>query len=249
MKKIRIIVDLDSLFDTRLGCVKLLYPDSLFPLIQNGYSKRYHNKLSLLCDAIDDDKINGLFEIRDIPILKASGKTQIVDMLSKRILEDKYINARNPTARDLDIIINTYPYSIDRGLMKILVEELRLVLNTNNISRINLPVKDLTPEFLKTSYNRLITHNVDQWMLIHSESLLNEPIPYFSIIGPGLIHDIDGLLNEMRKNGIATDEASLYRYIYGLLNKVRQDMSPLIEIEYLAASDFSISFPKINHSE
>ena len=75
MRPHRIIVNLDSLLDTRLACVLMLNKDHVPPLLEKGYLERLHNKLSLIHPPISDYHVDDLFANRDVPMLKMARST------------------------------------------------------------------------------------------------------------------------------------------------------------------------------
>jgi hypothetical protein len=246
MRPLRIIVELDALFDTYLACVHMLDRTHTEPLIMAGYRERYHNDLSLLYNKISDKHVKDLYSKRDLPMLKFSFSTNMVNLLADRIIKSKLLGDQSPESRDIQIIFNTYPYNLTSAIVREYAIELSNVLNTKQISRIHLPPEELTPTFLKDSYSRLILARLDDWMIAQTENLKQLPIPLFTVIAPGFIKDPVGLAAEMRKKGIPTDDNNLKRYLSGTLNHIKQTLSSVIDLEFYDLSDFSMTIPSLS---
>ena len=247
MRPLRIIVGLDSLLDTRLACIHMLNHEHVEPLLKNGYRTRYHNKLSLLYDKISDSHVEELFSSRDLPMLKVSRATNLVNLLSDRILESSKLGEKSPLSREVHIVLNTYPYNLTNELVRIYVEEFARIFRTTKITRIHLPSKELTPEYLKKNFSRLIVHNLDEWTEAQSENLKITPIPLFTVIAPGIINDPIAFANKIKEKHLEFNLVNATKYMEASLEHFKRQVSNLIELEFYQLCDFSLTLP--NQSE
>ena len=239
-KELRIIVNLDSLFDTRLGTIVRINPNWIEPLIQGGYHARIHNHLSLINKDIDNDIVTEVFNNRDADTLKVSKSTNIVNLLEIKIREHLMLMESTPHKRDIVIIVNTYPYNLSTEIVRSIIEELSGIWNTKNIRRIHISDKDLTPEFLIKKYNRLITHDLDSWLVPNVKKLEITPMPLFNLTVPTYINDIIGFRLALQKKNKNLPETNL---IAGIIEIQRRKMASLLELETCPLADYSVTLP------
>ena len=239
-KELRIIVNLDSLFDTRLGTIVRINPTWVGPLIKGGYHSRIHNHLSLINKDIDNDIVTEVFNNRDVDTLKVSKATNIVNLLEIKIREHLMLMESTPHKKDIVIIINTYPYNLTTETVRNIIGTLSDIWNTKNIRRIHISDKDLTPEFLTKKYNRLITHDLDSWLVPNVKKLEITPIPLFNLTVPTFINDIIEFRLALQKKNKNIPEKDL---IAGIIEIQRRKMASLLELETCPLSDYSVTLP------
>lgn len=242
MRPLKILIGLDSLLDTRLVCVGMLNPEHVVPLLTNGYRERMHNKLSLLYSEIDDKAVESLFAERDMPMVKLARGTNIINLLAERISESQALNDTNPTSRELTVILNTYPYSITKKEVLDFANELAKIFKTKKITRVHLPIEELTPRYLRENYSRYITHDLNEWIALHQSTLMEDPMPLFTIISPKCILDpikFTEIIDAENKG----DAEHYNRCFEATFEAFKRDASKFVELEFCPLADFSMTLP------
>jgi hypothetical protein len=242
MRPLKILVNLDSLLDTRLTCVGMLNPDHIVPLLKNGYRERMHNKLSLILPEINDNAVEELFAERDMPMIKLSRSTNIIYLLAERIAESQISGDTRPDSRDITVVLNTYPYSISKEDTLAFANGLAEVFKMKKITRVHLPTEDLTPKYLRENYSRYITHDLNEWLASHQAGVVEDPIPLFTIISPMCILDpvkFTDIIDVDNKG----DKAHYNRCFEATFEALKRNTSRYMELEFCPLADYSMTIP------
>lgn len=190
---VKVLITLDSLFDTRLGVLKSYNPNLVIPVLQNSYLKRISNRLSLLEPTIDDNKIKEIWENRDISILKKSELTMIIYYLMDDTVNTIGIKDEFPDAVKLDITINTYPYKLSNELWIKLRDTLKKQLNVETLNSIYMSLDKLTLPYLNSNFKNFIVHDINEWSQYHQKSLMtpikNNSMDRLTITAPIILGD------------------------------------------------------------
>jgi hypothetical protein len=241
MRVQKLLVTLDSLMDTRIACVHLLDHTHTGKLLRNGYMKRVHNKLSLFVPEINDDAVDELFSIRDVPVLKLARPTNVVNLLAERILEAKLLQDKSPENKEVKIVLNTYPYNLSKQEVYDFVKGFSDILQTKNITRVHLPIEELTPEYLLPNYSAYITHDLNEWIAIHEVNVNKLKMPLFTIISPGYFRDITELRNLFIEHSVQMTESNINKHLQAGLNAFKKNVAQFVELEFYPLSDFSVT--------
>jgi len=184
MQTIKILINLDCFFDVKLATVIEVNEDWVLPLFDNGYITRQHNTLSLLNPEINDSVLEERWKTRDISLLKLTKRTALIKILSDYISQSKEGDPEHPQSVEFKLVINTYPYEFTKKEIKELFICLREILYTEAITRVHIPIGNLTPSYIKSSYDRFVIYNLDEWLLIHGNNLLENPMPLVTCMTP-----------------------------------------------------------------
>lgn len=227
MKKYKVLINIDALFDTYLGVVTELYPEHVLPLIKKGYYGRHHNKLSFFNKLIKDKKIEERYAIRDKAILKLSGRTNMFALIGEHILQSKG-NPEHPSSVDYQIVINTYPYELTKLELKELFTCFKWVLGLESITRTHLPSKDITLSLLKEHFDKFILYDFNEWYGHHTDDIAKTKTKIVSIVLPLW-------LMEGKENYAAIDDVIRFTSIL---------YSPIFDLEFVTLGDMSYCPPK-----
>lgn len=227
MKVHRILLNIDCIFDVMLGCVTYCNPDWVEPMFANGYMERLHNTLSYFNPAIDDALIKKTWEERDTHILKLSPRTNLVNLLAGYIKKSNVGDSEHPQALDYKIVINTYPYNFTQIELRVLFTCLKEILQVNTLTRVHMPLTEITPEYLKASFNRFIVYEFHEWLLSQKANFSNCKIPFVVVVAP-LIY-LPG--NEDKR-----DEREVMKW-------VPAGLSSIFDLEFIPLNEVSISVP------
>ena len=236
-----IMVDLDSIFDTRLA---LLFLDDIETgdfkgfktVIQTGYAERQSDDWIIEHSGIEKSRWENLWDSR--------GENQTLS-LSKQTLSIKaildYINDMvgeqvKPTKGDeYQIVINTYPYVLDEEASDYLTQMLedQLVIVTN-IKTTYMPLSQLTPQYVKDNLDSLWLYDYAKWLDLHLPSLMESPKPTIQLICPKLIKAIpnDIVLDEVEERILK--ELDPFEVINGML-------SIFVSIQFVPVAFYSVT--------
>ena len=193
MSEQKILIDIDAIFDTRLGTIARLDPaaaDTLVntPTMFSAYQSRAKDDWVTLTDgAITNDAFNAAYRVRDIDTLKASAITNYGTLLQGIIndLETKMIHT--PLVSSVELHINTYPYVFDDAeldMLKLCASEYTGLLT--EIKTVVYPPEMLKPHLLDKNYAVYITYNFNDWFGHHHVNLLNYRMPQFTFLAAAL---------------------------------------------------------------
>lgn len=181
----RLMVELDTILDTRLGVVNQHLPHLVEPLLTAGYRDRKSDQLELLCPDIKQHWFNVAYAARDKDTLKASRITPLVIAHTNLTSELERLFYDTPLGSSVDIDLNIYPYVLSDAELSMVKDCLKhYSALTANVEIISQPMSYFTPSILKQHYGGIIVYNVAEWLSLHAEALLQCKIPDVSIIGP-----------------------------------------------------------------
>ena len=183
MKTEKILINIDCIFDTLLGCVFAVNPDWVTPLAQSGYIGRVHNTLSLLYSEIDDELVRQRYLERDIEILQQSRRTNMLTLLADYIRQSNH-NPDHPEALDYQVTINTYPYEIEAADLREMFGFIKDILDVAVLNHIHVPLSKLTPSYIKSYYSRFIIYSLNEWTELHGPALVDCKIPKVTCVVP-----------------------------------------------------------------
>lgn len=108
----KILIDLDTLFDTRLGVVTEHDPELSVELLKKGWRERVSNDMSIFTDKFSYDIFKERYEKRDKEILKKSLLTSFIIELGDIIVELQHLLATDTgKIKESEILLNLYPYT------------------------------------------------------------------------------------------------------------------------------------------
>jgi hypothetical protein len=167
----KIFISLDSIMDTRLGAVAMFSEKAAEELLASKkYHSRRNNNWALILPMLNTKDINEIYENRDSKILDYSAPTAIMDMVIEMVVSAK--TPDNPIMANIkiEIDINIWPYTLTDSAMNILKESVWGVLPADNVNIVNIPVNNMTPEFIG-EYSTVIWHEWNEWGNKHLEGL------------------------------------------------------------------------------
>lgn len=189
----RILLDLDTLLDTRLGVINMLNPEAAKLLISSdAYWDRENDFWEVLTQGlVTREAFNEAWAARggnnSADVLNGSilsGATPFI----LRMLTDDLINRSNQMGDikdEVGLVINTWPYALTLDE----VEDMRdiavyLFGATTNIELVDIPMDKITPLFLDAGYAAVVTYNFIEWIKMHHEELGTVKMNCFNFIGP-----------------------------------------------------------------
>lgn len=185
----KILIDLDTLFDTRLALVAKLDPLAATYIAQHtAYWDRDHTDWAQLTDG---RLTNAMFEeawaTRDKQVLKQSIITGILVVLLRLIAEDQQGSSDGEPREALALEINVHPYGLDVEEMEELTALIHETIDDElPITFCSRPIEELTPQVLDANYALVILYEFHRWIKQHCFALSKHRCPDLHMLAPKL---------------------------------------------------------------
>lgn len=183
LKRDVIYIDLDSLLDTRLGCLATISDDYAANAMKRNYFRRE-------ADSFPDMSLEDFKEAytqRDINVLKRSILTNIVTLLDSFIKSSMEDIAGGGQNGGLVICVNTWPYVMEQEDQIALINVLQLRLgNRIEVVAIHISDADLTPTHCKATYAAMVRYSFHDWVELHVEEWKKVKMPAVALYAPML---------------------------------------------------------------
>lgn len=152
----RVYIDLDSLFDTRLGCLAEINPKLTLQALEDGFLKRNCDSFSF----IKKDKFDSLYKLRDIETLRLSPFTACHKLLASVCVSMLKGSVDGPDITGVKVVVNINPYKLSEveagDLLSLIVEKTgRLV----EVQLVDIPFKDLTLSHCESNYDVMFMYD------------------------------------------------------------------------------------------
>tara|TARA_Y100001956_G_scaffold79456_1_gene92638 strand:+ start:671 stop:1369 length:699 start_codon:yes stop_codon:yes gene_type:complete len=222
----RILVDIDALFDTRVGLVLNKFPEKYGKLDYEIYRKRISEVIFSVIGIDDWDKE---WANRDIGALMQAQPTSLLLSELGRVLnaERAAVEMSAPTEVP-KITLNVYPYEMSKEQMSEMARQMREVFPGFSIDIGRWCEKGLTPTTLRRSWDAWFTYDYYRWVNAQAENLKNR-IPKFIIYRPALLTSdmTEEAAEQIKRDGINPFTES------------KKFMAEYVTVESLDASLFS----------
>lgn len=180
----RILVDLDVLFDTRIGLLLSRHPEKYGKIDFEIYRKRISDVTFSIIGVEDWD---GLWKHRGLDALMQATPTTLLLGELQRVLEaEKSAVAMSSPTEIPKITLNAYPYNLSKEQSSEMVKQMRMVFPGFEVEIGRWCEKGLTPTALRRSWDAWFTYDYYRWINYQAENLKNR-IPRFIIYRPALL--------------------------------------------------------------
>lgn len=189
MNSKRILVEIDSLLDTRLGTLDIIDGDIPEVVLKNGYYSRYIDDWDNLSKGkTTKETFNNHYHDRTTFTLNRSRITGVCRLIYT-LSEEASLNAlHDPESDSVVFDINISPYVLDEDEKEMLLLCVSNYLYAGTECRIvNVPHSELTVDKIKNNWDSLILYDFDRWFSNHGDGLTNTPIPRVLLYCPGLL--------------------------------------------------------------
>lgn len=181
-----ILVDLDTILDTRLGALSLVSGEAAGAVLETDYWNRPNDDFEQqIPGKVTNAQYLEIYNNRNFDVLRNSLLTNMVHILGEmtRTLQTRQI--RQLDVGRITLTLNVWPYELEPHEYEVFAEAIRpyVALNTH-VDVVNLPLDRATPSLLLSEYAAWITYDLDAWLLKHGEALRTNPIPEFTLITP-----------------------------------------------------------------
>ena len=149
----RLVIELDALFDTRLGALATLDDEFAFNALMNGFPERWTDDPVSYESGCSTQAYQERYSKRDKDVLKLSHPTDFA-LDFKNIIEDLECRsfAGDPTvARKLEILVNYHPYKLTNDEIEAYVKSLRTIFKCiTPIRMVSVDIAAMTTEWMKS---------------------------------------------------------------------------------------------------
>lgn len=224
------LVDLDSIFDTRLGLLSVMFPNLATAVV---HDKSYYNRTS---DRFEFDGIvigheffRPYYDRRNKYLLKCSGVTLIPYLICNEIIRHKTTMDNGECLEPCKIFVNTYPYKLleeeKENIKAVFYQYLNEELEFEFIRRNN---KQVTIDFIKdTGIDLILKYDGLAWIeSLDKKKLLGDPIKDTTICIPKIVNRYGNKIKDMEKD---------------FLDVLRESLSLMLDFEFVDSYMFSDS--------
>lgn len=193
MNALRLLVDLDCLWDTRLGTVGILDSSYAATLLNNEWRKRKTDQFREQSPTFKVEQYEQAYAKRDIVTLQNSVRTKMAEYLNDLIVDDIKDQVAPEEMRRYALYINTAPYNLDADDCEIIKEAyMELVPMLHEIHFVKMTTDMLTPEVLRNGdYRAMFTYHPEIWFALHTDALVKIRVPQCCMVCPELMVDVD----------------------------------------------------------
>lgn len=218
-----LLIDIDSLFDTRLSVLNAIDKTLLDKNVREAYFKRTRDRFL----GISPEDFKRRYKARTAADIKESSVSSIVNFVSQFAKATIDNIMKSPFHMKPVVILNTYPYNLTDMEVKQFMACLRHVTdNLADITVIHKSPEELTVRYVKDYLSVVIMYHYDEWIKVQSELGNFDKLrcPEITLIAPRLI------FNEEIK-GDVDDPEEVFKLTEELI-------SPLIGLQLFDVRDF-----------
>lgn len=186
MKQV-ILVELDSLLDTRMGTLLQLDLDyAKEQLATQAYFTRLSDEFS--SPQFSQEEFKARYRWRNQETLRLSMRTPVLSRLHEMVLELEVMAINTPFVERVAIEVNCYPYKLDPAVIDAFLQSIACFVGpTAELSMVSYKPEDLTPQAIKAQgWSGLIFYEFDHWFTLHAEKLSQCDIHDVVFIVPAL---------------------------------------------------------------
>lgn len=229
----RVLVELDSLLDTRIATVARMNSAAAVIMLDGRYQERDIDDFKVLTNGlIDNEAFDKQYSERDRETLKLARLTNIIKLIQFIVRETEIQKETEPFTNSLSIDVNLYPYILDSHEKELIVDMLTFYVGVEvYVSTVFYPLDAITPSFIKDKYSAVIIYQFNKWFELHAKELNNIMIPRNMIFAPALLIKKPEEYKEMVIEGAEN---------YTPFNLLEMSLVDRLKLEMLKPSEFSI---------
>lgn len=179
-----LLIELDCLFDTRLGALMLMGEETL----KHALPQYFQRPIDYFKD-INNNQFLHLYANRDKEVLKNTGITQFKNFIEEFVSKTNQQVMNSPFHYKPKIVINIHPYVLDEEEIKVIILGVKTFTKGHaDIEVVDMPYEALTPSFLKANISIIILYEYYKWLDIHSASkaFKRTTCPEVTMMGPAI---------------------------------------------------------------
>ena len=224
------LVEIDSILDTRLGVLMDIVPDQVPSILADSY----HDRLWDVFPGVDLLTFQRRYKERDVSILKNSWSTPMADLMTDFVMKTLKQTLRTPFHKQPKIDINSYPYVLNDTDAEIIIAAVAAKTNQQcDVSMVSYSPSDLNPVFLKNHYEVVMMYDFQEWLEVHAVSGVwkKYTCPNVSVMAPLMVKNPDSYDKNMKIQNIFSD--------YETLSKT---MAPYVDMQFLPLEAYCWKF-------
>lgn len=233
MDRVKILLSMDDLFDTRLSTALRLNQKKGINLIKNGYGRRRGDWVIWEGLGITEEQWRAAYANRDNETLKRSIRSKLVNVILEVALDaDK--GPRNEISKsNMEIVINEWPYSMTSKVKADFVKMFSHLVPPNiPVGFIRRAPKLLTPKFVTESFTHFINYDMINWIDLHLQTEEDCNMLKLELIGPQLFQCKPDVEDFALFKGVIDDVHRL----------AEQYVSPSMSVRYISTEYFNTPF-------
>lgn len=232
----KVLVELDTLLDTRLGTLSRLDQKAARDALKGDYRQRRVDDFEKISKGrITNDDFWESYRRRDKETLARSRVTGIPLLLFDLSREVEGQKVATPFVEKFQIDLNVYPYEFEdweQRELKALVRS--YVAFETSVNIVSYPIEEITPIRIKENWGGVILYEFDRWFTQHVESLNENPIPRCLMFVPALL-----VREPENESDLIVEEAENLTPF----NVLEMSMVEYLALEMLKVEEFSIIKP------
>lgn len=223
----RILVDVDCLFDTRIGWLSVHHPAEMAKLVPAAYYNRFTD---VWADIIGIKDYHARFAKRGIESLKAAKPTVFFDVLGARLEATLLqIQLSSPLERPT-LTINMYPYQLEAADFNEFRKMFSEFYDMVNVDLICESPASLTPSKIKGRWDAYALWDWFEWIKLNAKEFEKVKLPGFpffvvAMFTPELTPEVMEKLGEKQKNPFL---------------EARREMAEFMLLEHVDSALFSL---------
>lgn len=162
------MIDLDSLFDTRLGTlVTYMYDDLVNVFSRDLYRNRLDDSFN---KQIDKDLFYSYYDKRDKRVLANSTLSLFPDLIQDFIVNIHVHENSSPYNYEPHLVVNCYPYVLTDEELTNISEGIDLYFKGNiSVELVNMNLESITTKFIKDNVTVLVMYEYHKWLDIQTK--------------------------------------------------------------------------------
>lgn len=174
MSDYRILVDLDALFDTRIGTLATIDEEMATRVVMDPrYGSRETDVFSKLDSSVDDNVYSDRYLKRDEATLAKSLISDVIFNLGIGLRDLGDVYDRGVMEGGIEVVVNFYPYVLSKEKQDIILDGVGCYLPiTTKVKAASYSPWSLSPSSLNGTYSEWYCYDIEPWLAVNSEALL-----------------------------------------------------------------------------
>lgn len=223
-----LLVDLDSILDTRAVVLLKSFPTEFEKIIASDYHSRFTDDF----EGVGIQAFNSAYMKRDESVVREAIATPILELINRFVKQTVTASMTSPFVRRPRIDVNIWPYKLsDKTLGSIVAGIAARSGGYSDVSIVSYSPEQLTPRLIKERYVELIMYHWVDWIAQpeHNQDLIDGIVRENILIGPALLKDRQTV--EANRNTSALTVAAVH-------------YSQFIRLNLIAPSYFSFDYER-----
>lgn len=232
--KQHLLIDLDALLDTRLGCLIAHRPKEAAEMNMNAYRARLTDELWKYCDNVTEEEYKDWWGNRDVEVLKCSSATSMMVRLKAMTYNLTAVRAEQTFMTDLKVIVNVYPYTLPEEIKQEYKAAIKEVISKDfQVEIVRLPPMSLAPQTLLDTFNYYAIYDLDAWLIANHTLLEDKPIPAFPMNAPSMYCNSAPSEEDIKELGFSQPEEAFAQWELYMSAHLMLGFLPMIEYTQL----------------